>query len=283
MKDKFCGWYFRAQSDAQTLALIPALHTTQGERTGSLQIISDDGSRMIAFTGANLWVDKKRPRALLGQNLFSARGIRLAEKRADITLCGTLRFGRLSPIGYDIMGPFCYVPMMECRHSVISMRHAVDGRIWLDGKEYRFQNARGYIEGDRGCSFPRRYAWTQCFFENGSLMLSVADIPMGGICFTGIIGVIRFGGKEYRLATYLGARAVTIGGGRLEISQGDLSFTAALLEKNSFVLKAPKVGDMSRSIRESLTCRAAYRFCIGGRTVLDFETERAAFEYEYPI
>ena len=39
-------------------------------------------------------------------------------------------------------------------------------------------------------------------------MLSVADIPIAGIHFTGIIGNILWEGKEYRLATYLGARLV---------------------------------------------------------------------------
>lgn len=41
-------------------------------------------------------------------------------------------------------------------------------------------------------------------------MLSVADIPMAGIHFTGIIGAILWMGKEYRIATYLGARVVKI-------------------------------------------------------------------------
>lgn len=39
-------------------------------------------------------------------------------------------------------------------------------------------------------------------------MLSVADIPVMGLRFTGIIGVVLWRGKEYRLATYLGAKVV---------------------------------------------------------------------------
>ena len=39
-------------------------------------------------------------------------------------------------------------------------------------------------------------------------MLSIADIPLGVLNFTGIIGVIHYRGREYRLATYLGARVV---------------------------------------------------------------------------
>ena len=39
--------------------------------------------------------------------------------------------------------------------------------------------------------------------------------------FTGVLGVIHFRGTEYRLATYLGAKAVKIQDGELVIRQGD--------------------------------------------------------------
>lgn len=64
------------------------------------------------------------------------------------------------------------------------------------------------MEGDRGYSFPRNYVWTQCSFPDGALMLSIADIPIGGFHFTGVISIVLLHGKEYRLATYLGSKAV---------------------------------------------------------------------------
>ena len=42
-------------------------------------------------------------------------------------------------------------------------------------------------------------------------MLSIADIPMMGFHFTGIIGFVLIGEKEYRIATYLGAKVKHIG------------------------------------------------------------------------
>lgn len=282
MDDPFCGWYFRCQSEDRTLALIPAVHAAHGNRFGSLQIISDTGIRTIAFPGEKACVDKHRPYAVLGNSVFSETGIRLNERRDDISLLGELCFGDLSRIRYDMMGPFCCVPFMECRHSIASMRHTVNGTLWINGAEYRFRDGIGYLEGDRGRSFPRRYAWTQCFFEGGSLMLSVADIPLGRLCFTGVIGIIRVCKKEYRLATYLGARAAMIRGGEVLIRQGSMTLYAALQENKAYALKAPTEGDMTRSIRENVSCRARYRFCIGQKTVLSLETTQAAFEYEYP-
>ena len=62
-------------------------------------------------------------------------------------------------------------------------------------------------------------------------MLSVADIPMAGICFTGVIGAILFYGKEYRLATYLGAKVVQIQNGKIRIVQGNMELEVRLLER----------------------------------------------------
>lgn len=62
-------------------------------------------------------------------------------------LClGNVWFGPPSPIRYDIMGPFAWVPFLECRHRIFSMRHRVTGRLVINDTEYRFADAAGYIE-----------------------------------------------------------------------------------------------------------------------------------------
>ncbi len=188
----------------------------------------------------------------IGDNLFSERGLTLDIKTDEITVCGSLTFGTLSPIRYDIMGPFRYVPLMECRHSVFNMTHTVSGALTINDVEYRFLNDVGYIEGDRGRSFPEAYAWTQYNFVDetpGSVMLSVAKIPLGAIHFTGIIGIVFWRGKEYRIATYLGAKVTHIGNGEIAVSQGKLKLTATLLKKQNNPLYAPVRGSMKRLIR----------------------------------
>jgi hypothetical protein len=113
-------------------------------------------------------------------------------------------------------------------------------------------------------------------------MLAVAEIPMPGFKFTGIIGVIMIGSKEYRLATYKGAKAVYIGNRFVRIQQGDYRFTARLIHCHSFPLNAPKKGDMIRRIQESPSCIAGYTFRVGPNVLLDIQSEMASFEYEYP-
>ena len=106
---------------------------------------------------------------------------------------------------------------------------------------------------------------------------------MAGIHFTGIIGSVLWQGKEYRMATYLGAGVVQIQNNMVQIIQGNLELEAQLLEASGRPLKAPAKGDMVRTIHESASCRAFYRFRKKGCTLFDFETDRASFEFEYML
>lgn len=276
----FYGWYLKCQTDTQTLAVIPAVHSAGRKRTCSIQVITDNDAWTVTFP-ADMFRRTKR-NIFIGANRFGEKGLHLAIHTPQLNIKGKLDFGPLCPLKYDIMGPFALVPFMECRHSVWSMCHAVSGNVYINGQKYSFHDARGYWEGDRGRSFPKAYFWTQCCFSGGSFMLSVADIPMAGVHFTGVIGAILWQGKEYRIATYLGARAVQLQSSRVRVTQGSLELEVRLLEVSACCLKAPAKGNMVRTIHESASCRVFYRFRKKNRTLLAFETDRASFEYEYP-
>lgn len=290
MQGFFYGWYMKCQSDMQTLAVIPAIHRAGNKRTCSIQIITEDGAWIVSFAGNAFHRTGQSviDGISVGKNRFGKNGIRFDIREPNLRVKGRLRFGPLSPLKYDIMGPFVMVPFLECRHSVRSMRHAVSGMVFINGKKYYFRNACGYWEGDSGRSFPKAYAWTQCFFDGGSLMLSVADIPIMGFHINGVICVVLWKNREYRMATYLGAKAVMIEKGIIRIVQGDMELEARLLEtdglqRNGRTLKAPTMGNMVRTIHEDAACRAFYRFRMEKHTVFAFKTDRASFEYEYPV
>ncbi len=278
MRNYFYGWYFKCQSETQTLSIIPAVHSLGQKRACSIQVITENHAWNVDYPAVAFRRTGKNMR--IGKNLFGERGIVLAVHTPELDINGKLRFGPLFPLAYDIMGPFSIFPFLECRHSVRSMQHSVYGRMNVNGLEYLFQNAFGYWEGDEGHSFPKEYAWTQCSFPEGSLMLAVADVPVTGFHFQGIIGVVLWKGREYRLATYLGAKVVQVQGGRIRIVQGNLELEARLLEKVRSPLKAPANGDMVRTIYENAACHAFYRFRKGEYTIFSFKTDRASFEYE---
>lgn len=306
MKEYFYGWYFKCQSNTQTLAIIPAVHESNGKQTFSIQVITEDETWNINFDESTLQFSQRNyfteKRCQIERNVFEESGLQLQIDAPQLKANGTLQFSNLSPLKYDIMGPFAFVPFMECRHSVYSMEHRVDGTLCINGKDYVFENAYGYWEGDRGRSFPKEYAWTQCFLNNkeslpmkncsgkksdkdafskGAIMLSVADIPLAGVHFTGIIGIVRWKGKEYRFATYLGARVLVKEQGRILVRQGQMELEARLLEKNAFSLQAPINGEMSRTIRENARCKAFYRLRKNGQTIFALKTDQASFEFEY--
>lgn len=279
MRDYFCGWYLKFQNEKQTVALIPAYHVANGEKICSIQVINGDASWNVVFPYEKFQLTDSA--VDIAGNHFGREGVTLDLHTPEFTAVGSLSFGPFDPIAYDIMGPFQYVPFMECRHSVFSMKHSVNGCIEINGVSYVFENGVGYIEGDRGYSFPREYVWSQCCFPEGSVMLSVADIPFCGFHFTGVISVIHYQGKEYRIATYLGARAVRIHDGEIVIKQGKKKLTVKRLEKKGHPLAAPVGGNMSRTIHETAACKAYFHYQEKGKTVLEFEADNASFEYEY--
>ena len=268
MDKRFEGLYFKQQADDGALAVIAALH----DKGASVQIVTPHGALYEAFSDGCRAAGGYR----IGGSLFSPSGLAV-----DIPGCrGTVLFREITAPRYDIMGPFAALPFMECRHKVVSLRHEVEGSLTVNGREYGFSGGFGYIEGDSGRSFPRRYLWTQCLFEEGSLMLSVADIPVGRALFTGVIGFVYMGGREIRLASYLGAK-VHKAEKSVVVRQGDLTFTAEIISKPEQRLYAPSNGKMVRTIHEAPVCAARYRLFQGGKVLLNVSTDRASFEYEY--
>lgn len=279
----FEGWYFKHQSEEGSLALIPAVHTdAAGRRSASIQIITEEASALVPFPASDFSAAPDRLRVRVGRNLFTGQGVLLSLRTGALQVTGQLRYGPSAALKSDIMGPFRFVPGMECRHGVISMGHSLEGTLEINGRPRRFDGGAGYLETDRGRSFPSSYLWTQCLWRERrccSVMLSVARIPMPLGRFTGCICAILYGGREYRLATYLGARATRWSPTGAEIRQGNCRLEVSLLEERGRPLRAPEAGNMSRVIREGLCCTVRYRFWDGLTLIFDHTDGRASFEY----
>lgn len=283
-KGYFEGWYFKLQTaDKKSIALIAALHIDGfGKRGASLQIITADKSRLIEFPETEFCAYESSFKICIGQSSFTDRGIALNVQNNDFSLIGKLNFGLFCELRSDIMGPFRYLPKMECSHGVISMYHSLEGRLSLNGEMWDFSGGVGYIETDRGSSFPNAYFWTQCLWNKpnyNSLMLSLAEIPIGSHSFTGCISSVIYNGKEYRLATYLGARVIIFSENIAVIKQGKYCLSAELLSDDGQPLKAPLCGDMSRTIYESVSAKMRYRFFNGKQLLFDITDDCGSFEY----
>lgn len=286
MLEYFEGWYFKQESENHAMALIPAWHrTNRGKTTASLQIITKQQSCVLDFPFTDLTFNRDPLTVVLGNNIFSHRGICLNIQQEGVTLQGRLYFNKVRKPLRDIMGPFNFVPLMQCRHSVFSLRHNVEGKLEFNSEVFDFSSGSGYIEGDRGRSFPKEYLWSECNFDlhqkKGSIMLAVADIPMGIAGFTGVIGFVYLDNVEYRFATYLGAKIEILENALVKVVQGAFTLVVERLSSPGQILRAPQSGVMNRLIRESLCCRVKYQFSIEGKVILDFISETGSFEYEY--
>ena len=67
-----------------------------------------------------------------------------------------------------IMGPFGYLPMMECYHGVVNVFHETYGSFEFTAEStdtIDLNNGSGYIEKDHGYNFPKSWIWIQsnCF------------------------------------------------------------------------------------------------------------------------
>lgn len=270
----FQGWYFKHQQGPRTLAVIVG----RASEEAFLQVITPQGAHRVKYPLGDYRMGKGTLR--LGENLFTSRGIRLRVHRPGLELEGLLRYGSLTPIRGDIMGPFRFLPM-ECRHSVVSMDHRVAGQVRLNGTILDFSRGRGYLEGDAGRSFPRAYTWVQCndFPRCCSVMASAAQIPFMGGWFWGCIGVVWLEGREYRLATYRGARILRRGAAQLVLAQGSLTLEVSFLQPHGgHLLDAPARGRMDRTIREAPSAPASFTLYRGGRVLFQGESPFASYE-----
>lgn len=276
MTPYFEGWYFKHQTEAHTLCLIPGL----ADSGAFIQVITEDASYVVDFPLEQYHAYSRAPLVAVDENRFSRRGIHLSIHTPKLSLAGTVHYHGLTPLRHDIMGPFALLPM-ETHHTVVSMSHGLSGSLRLNGHPICFDGGRGYIEGDRGRSFPKQYAWVQCnaFSQNASIMLSIAQIPLGPARFWGCIGVVWLDGRECRFATYKGVRILRRSRERLEVAQGSCRLVVEPDAQGGHKLAAPSGGRMVRTIHENAQTRARFRFYEGERLLLDEESGLVGFEY----
>jgi hypothetical protein len=176
------------------------------------------------------------------------------------------------------------------------MRHDVSGEIKLNNEKMVFNQGVGYIEMDSGRSFPDSYSWVQSndFRKELGITAAVAIIPINlwpfsrrklacrhnkTSYFWGLICVIWLEGREYRLASYKGAKILKCKHGKMEIGQGKYHLSVTINQHNSQRLVAPQAGAMSRIIKESVSCPARFVFKKNGKIIFDEVSDCAGYEY----
>lgn len=291
----FEGWYFKLVIKAAhcTIALIPGLVKNKQDPHAFIQITLSplQLTRYIRFEYHECVIQNDPFSVTLRDNVFSLHHVRFQYHDNELELNLDCETAHITPIltswfAPTIMGPFYYVPRMQCNHGVISMNHELSGVVTLNGKTYSFENEKGYIEKDWGSSFPRKYIWSQAnnfINTSASVFLSIATIPMVFFTFEGLIANITVDNKEYRFATYTCARfnIVKIDAFTriITLTQGKLCATLTIHSSHSVALVSPVKGMMLNMIKEGLQGRIHLVLVDGNQVIFDGTSDHAGVEF----
>ena len=262
-KNRFFGKYYKSiADDGFTIAFIVS---TANE---------GDMCQLVTPSKAYVLKDPKQVEVKEDMILFNI-------EQDDLKASGELIFTDLHPLNKKVMGPFSYFPM-QCVHEIYSMYHKVNGRMLLNGKEYRFTNSRGYIEGDSGTSFPSKYIWYNSLLDNQTITLAVATIPfLGFIHFTGLLCFIKTDDLELRMCTYNRGKIISKSDKEIVIKKGKYRLMINIHNDGGHNLKAPTKGNMIRYIKESINCHTSYKLTKDDEVILEGDDPLSSFEYMY--
>ncbi|MFA7423208.1 MAG: tocopherol cyclase family protein [Acholeplasmataceae bacterium] len=267
----FEGWYYKLVSaDLKTsIAFIPGISIQKKDPHTFIQVFisSQDDFKMhyYRFDSDVFTYSHDSFSVNIDNNVFTLKSIDINLKDPSMQIFGVVHFRDHKSLNKNlyqpnIMGPFAYLPFMECNHGVISMQSHLKGTLTINNKEIDFTNGKAYIEKDWGKSFPKAYIWLQSnHFKNDktSLMFSYATIPFSVLSFKGLIVNLLFNDKEYRFATYNMTKII-----KKEIRKDEIDF---ILKKGKYKLyvyakkdkeielKSPSLGIMNQTIKEGLS------------------------------
>jgi len=222
----FEGWYYKLvdPDHSRPLAIIPGVFAkADGSRSANrcfVQVLDGrDGSYAYVPFAMDAWeASTSAMRVRVGESTFDLDGIHLDVDTPLGHIAGDLTFGELSPwpvtlLSPGAMGPFAYLPGMECRHGILSFDHEIRGTLSLGDATIDYTGGRGYIEKDWGRGFPRAWIWMQTNHmsaQGSSLSASVALVPYLGVAFSGYLVALWHGGRLHRFTTYSGARVTAL-------------------------------------------------------------------------
>lgn len=274
-KNYFEGWYYKCVSadGLYTLAFIPGISKNTQDPHAFIQVFvskTDDldtklSSYYFRYDPSDFSYGHDDFFVRIGKNYFSKDTVEIELQNEKVNIVGVLTMKNTTPIKRslwmpNIMGFFGYFNFMECYHGIVSMTHQLSGSLSLNQTKISFNQGKGYIEKDWGKSFPRAYVWLQSnhFKEsNTSFMFSYADIPFLGFYFKGLIANLYLKGKEYRFATYNGAKVksehVEPRKVNYILKKGRYKLAIEAHSTNEIALASPRNGKMIEQIKEGLS------------------------------
>jgi hypothetical protein len=263
----FEGWYFKNTNGKETISFIPGININENEKKAFIQVITNYTSYFISYPIEEFRFNVNPFYLQIRKNIFSPNQMQIdiQDSKQDLSISGKIKYSHHTTIhtnvvNPNIMGPFSYLPFMECNHAILSMQNSIQGEIKLNEKKMKFNQGIGYMEKDWGTSFPKSYIWCQgndFKKTDASFMLSIADIPLKILEFKGIICVLMIDHKEYKFTTYNHTKLINYQLDEKSLSitlqRGKYQLTVQSIYDNHSKLLAPVKGKMEKTIKESIS------------------------------
>jgi hypothetical protein len=293
----FEGWYVKLVDPAQQArwAIIPGVFRGRDGDTVTdeafVQVLDGATGRSWyhRYDAADFTASAHGFDVNIGPNRFTSDGVRLdlPGLRGDVAFTTSFDPWPVSWRRPGIMGPYAWVPLMECYHGVVSFGHDLRGALDVEGVTQDFTGGRGYIEKDWGRAFPAGYVWMHSNHleaaPEASLVASVAIIPWLRSSFRGFIVGLRLGRRLHTWATYNGSKERS-----LEIDDSHVRWSlegpSGLLELSAErvrggLLHAPIRTRMHERVEETLDATLGVRLTAPtGQVVLDTLATSAGLE-----
>lgn len=277
--NRFEGWYFKVvdAEERQPYAFIAGVFLGE-DRHAFVQVLDGRMGRSWyhRFDVREFSADRHRFDVRIGKNRFHAGGMELDLERSDPgaghVMKGHISFGAwthwpssfLSP---GAMGPYSFVPFIQCNHGLLSLDNELRGSLEAEGERISYDGGRGYLEKDWGSSFPKGYTWAQSnhFEEPGiAVTAAVATSPWLTTNVRGFIVGFLFEGTVHCFRTYLGAviERLQVSETHMQLRLRNRSHRLQLKVKKSAgaVLMAPYEGKMRERVAETMDSTIDLRF-----------------------
>lgn len=293
----FEGWYYKIEdrNGENVFALIPGIVKGSSKNSHSfIQFLQKNSTAYYFPYASSAFAASDNPFAVsIDKNIFTLNHIHISIEK-DIRLTGHIDIDNMhrwprSVFAPGVMGPFSYIPFMQCNHGIVSMHHNISGYIEIGSNRINMDGGRGYIEKDWGSAFPSSWIWMQCnrFTEpDTSLFVSIAHIPVGEFAFEGLIAVLLYKGKFIRFATYYHSsysmESVGKNHARIVLKNRQYSLLIDAHKGKGADLPAPKPGQMSSHVNESINGNMSIVLKSGNNTILQTEGYNAGIEIHMP-
>ncbi len=144
-KSYFEGWYFKNTNNKGAISFIPGINIAGKDKKAFIQVITNDSSYFVDYNIKDFKFKSKPFSIEMGNNIFSKDGIHIDinDDNQNLKISGNINYSnsiniKTNFINPNIMGPFSYIPSMECNHAILSMQNNAEGSININNKKINF-------------------------------------------------------------------------------------------------------------------------------------------------